>query len=123
MSRHGRQTRLAEVGSAGQARIASSTVDVALEGLAGEVATRYLAGAGAGCVRVGPADGARLAAIARSIDPAVRVEVVEFRSASHEDGLELRHPGARDVALGARLALRALRGALGMVELENGPVS
>jgi hypothetical protein len=123
MSRHGRQTRLAEVGSAGQARIASATVDVAVEGLAAEVATRYLAGAGVGCVRVRQADGAGLAAIASSIDPAVRVEVVEFRRASDEDGLELRDPGAREVALGARLALRALRRALGMVELENGAVS
>jgi len=116
MSRHGRQTRLAEVGSAGQARIAVATVDVTVEGLAAEVATRYLAGAGVGCLRVQQADGVRLAAIASSIDPAVRVEAVEFQTASQEDGLELRHPGARDVALGARLALRALRRALGMVD-------
>ena len=117
MSRHGRQTRLAEVGRAGQARIVASTVYVRVDGLAAEVATRYLVGAGVGCVRVrDPA----LAAVAAAIDPAVRVEVEERPAggglaAPGDDGhaRDFRDPGAREVALGAREALRALRAAIG----------
>jgi hypothetical protein len=118
VNRHGRQTRLAEVGAAGQARIASSTIDVEIGGLAGEVATRYLAGAGVGRLRVSDPS---LAAVAASIDPAVRVTLLEIspgsapnRDAADEgDDLGFRDPGARDLARGAREALRALRGALG----------
>ena len=132
MSRHGRQTRLAEVGSAGQARIAAATVDVAVDGLAAEVATRSLVGAGVGCVRVrerGLAGSVSLADIARSIDPGVRVEVAvgSAREAAPaggaapgahtvRDGLDVsdfRDPSARAVARGAHEALRALRTALG----------
>jgi hypothetical protein len=110
MSRHGRQTRLVEVGAAGQARIAAATFVVASEGLAAEVATRYLAGAGAGCVRVRDA---ALRDVAAAIDPAVRVAIADGDPAIALDS-ELRDPGARAVAQGAREALRALRGALGV---------
>jgi hypothetical protein len=117
MTRHGRQSRLAEVGSAGQGQIAASTAEVPLDGLAAEVATRYLAGAGVACVRVRePA----LAAIASSIDPAVRAEVVTSspaarpaRAADARDALEFHDPSAREVARGAREALWALRVMLG----------
>jgi hypothetical protein len=113
MHRHDRQARLADVGAAGQGRIAAATVEVRTEGLAGEVATRYLAGAGVGelCVR----DRA-LAAAALSIDPSLRVEVDGARCALAEapgdaaDGV--RDPRARAVARGAREALLALRGIL-----------
>lgn len=106
MDRHDRQSRLAEVGSAGQARIGAATVDVRLEGLAAEIATRYLAGAGVGrlCVR----DRA-LADAATSIDPGVRVEVRD-PGAAHDDATpDLRDPEAREAARGARQALRVLR--------------
>jgi hypothetical protein len=106
MDRHDRQSRLAEVGSAGQARIGAATVDVRLEGLAAEIATRYLAGAGVGRLRV--RDRA-LADVATSIDPGVRVDVVA-PGAAHSDAVPaLRDPEAREAARGAREALRVLR--------------
>jgi hypothetical protein len=119
MNRHGRQSRLAEVGRAGQERIAAGAVDVPLRGLAGEVAIRYLAGAGVGTLHVRePA----LVAVATSVDPAVRVEVRPGPSAPQAAGAsdatcetqddpagDLRDPAAREVARGARVALRALR--------------
>jgi hypothetical protein len=117
VNRHGRQTRLAEIGAAGQARIAGSTIDVEVGGLAAEVATRYLVGAGVGCLRVSDAS---LAAVAASIDPAVRVAIVQAppggvpsrNVVDASDDLGLRDPGARDLARGASAALRALRIAL-----------
>ncbi len=78
-------------------------------GLAAEVATRYLAAAGIGRLRVrDPA----LAAIAFAIDPAVRVEVEEtapIATSEEEPSLGFRDPAAREAARGAREALRALR--------------
>jgi hypothetical protein len=117
MDRHGRQSRLADVGRAGQERIAAAAVDVPLGGLAGEVATRYLAGAGVGTLRVRVPG---LAAVAASVDPAIRVEVraegtpgTDARSAAPDTPDDVasgfRDPVARDVARGARVALRALR--------------
>jgi hypothetical protein len=109
MDRHDRQSRLAEVGSAGQARIDAATVEVRLDGLAGEIATRYLAGAGVGRVRVGDR---ALADVATSIDPGVRVEVGAPRVAVAVQGdaaPDLRDPEAREAARGAREALRVLR--------------
>jgi hypothetical protein len=119
MDRHGRQDRLAEVGSRGQSRIASATADVRLRGLAGEVAARYLAGAGVGHLRV--RDPEQVVA-ARSVDPSVRVELLgegeRDGADSHEadgdgDGVAgLRDPSAAAVARGARDALRVLRAIL-----------
>jgi hypothetical protein len=120
MSRHGRQSRLAEVGAAGQARIADATVTVASRGLAAEVATRYLAGAGVGRLRV---DDARLEEIAAAIDPAVAVEVAGARLPAGEasDHAGLVDPGARAVAEGAREALRSLRAVLGVTAGARAP--
>ena len=111
MDRHDRQSRLADVGVAGQERIAAATVEVQADGLAGEVAARYLAGAGVGCLRV--RDGA-LAAAAAAIDPSVRVEVASRtpEASSTDESSGFRDPSARDVARGAREALRTLRGLL-----------
>ncbi len=115
MDRHDRQSRLADVGASGQARIAAATVEVRADGLAGEVAARYLAGSGVGCLRV--RDGG-LAAAAAATDPSVRVEVSEVPapaapgSASTDESSGFRDPSARDVARGAREALRTLRGLL-----------
>ncbi len=111
MDRHARQSRLAEIGPAGQARISRARVDVGLDGTAAEVAARYLAGAGVGCVRV-RSDVA--AAAARAIDASVAVEVDAGLPAAPQPEVAagLRDPAARDLVCGAMLALEALRGAL-----------
>jgi hypothetical protein len=112
MDRHGRQTRLAEVGAAGQMRISSACVAVRLEGVAGAVAVRYLAGAGAGDLRVPSLE---LAAQARAVDPAIQVEVdaaLRPSGAPPASPFSLRHPSADALALGAYTALVALRDAL-----------
>jgi hypothetical protein len=116
MHRYARQTKLAGVGEPGQLRITNARVDVPLDGLAGEVAARYLAGAGVGrlCVR-----DSRIAAAARAVDPAVSVEVTAssspaasraFRAGGDAVGASpLRDPSAQAVERGARFALDALR--------------
>jgi hypothetical protein len=127
VDRHDRQARLPGVGTVGQERISAAIVEVQSEGLAGEVAVRYLAGAGVGGLRV--RDRA-LAAAAGSIDPAVRVAIddaaarveTDTGDASASTGAcsdptdeafaDLRDPAAREVARGAREALRALRAVL-----------
>jgi hypothetical protein len=107
MDRHGRQAKLAEVGAAGQARIARAVVDVRLDGPAADVAARYLAGAGVAGVRVRDA---KLAEGARALAPGVRV-YVEPTLAVDADGSDfgLRDPACRDLARGAHAALLALR--------------
>jgi hypothetical protein len=110
MDRHGRQSRLAEVGSAGQARLGGACVDVRLAGLAAQVAVRYLAGAGIGHLRVAEAG---LAVAARAVDPQVTVDVDGGLSPLPTDGFDLRDPAARDVAAGAAAALRVVRAVLG----------
>jgi hypothetical protein len=113
MDRHARQSRLPEIGAAGQSRIAGADVTVRLDGFAGEVAARYLAGAGVGRLRVRDA---AVAAAASAVDPGVKV-VLE---SSREEGIhppafaldEFRDPVARDLARGAHEALTLLRTAL-----------
>ncbi|MGA3119519.1 MAG: hypothetical protein ABSF69_02010 [Polyangiaceae bacterium] len=110
MDRHGRQSRLAEVGSAGQAKIARASVDVPLDGFAAEVAGGYLVGAGARRVRV--RDSA-LAATLRAMDPSVRVEValdIAFEPSPGPFGF--RDPAAQALADGAHFALRTVRALL-----------
>lgn len=111
MTRHARQVRLAGVGEHGQARITRARADVGLDGLAADVAARYLAGAGVGCVRVREAS---LGEGARALDAAVRVEVTPGLPDSPEAqaAVDLRDPVAREAARGALLALRVLRAAL-----------
>ena len=90
---------------------------LAEEGFAGDVAVRYLAGAGVGALRVTEAS---LAEVARSVDPAIDVRtdaaVGSPRVASGADAgpaLPLRDPVARELARGALVALAHLRRALG----------
>jgi hypothetical protein len=110
MDRHGRQTQLAEIGSAGQARIASARVEVAGEGLASLVAARYLAGAGVAAVRVRSAE---LAAAVSRVDGAVRAQVDPTLPDGPLDApFDLRDPAACSVASGARTALNMLRAVL-----------
>ena len=115
MDRHARQARLAEVGESGQARIARATVHLRLEGAAGEVAARYLAGAGVGRLRVRDA---RAGEAARAVDPGVVVEVDADLGGSEpgEPGEDfgLVRPSVRDLARGATAALSALKEVLGM---------
>jgi|HubBroStandDraft_6_1064221.scaffolds.fasta_scaffold1488533_2 hypothetical protein len=107
MNRHSRQTRLAEVGPVGQARIAAARVQVAGEGLASLVAVRYLAGAGVRAVRV---RSDALAAVIARVDGSVGIEIdAGLASEAPDDAFDLRDPAARDVASGARKALNALR--------------
>jgi hypothetical protein len=119
MHRHARQVRLAEVGEAGQARLAVATVDVWLEGAAGEIAARYLAGAGVGRLRVKDPLAAQAAA---AVDPSTLVEPLPPEACSpkpeasgkSEPLLGLEGAAARDLARGALLALEALREQLGV---------
>src|SRR5579859_7765364 len=110
MDRYVRQMRLIEVGAEGQARLARARVEIRVGGLAGEVAARYLAGAGIGSLRVSdPA----CADAARAIDPTVRIEPLSRCEASApREELALADPSARDLARGSLLALRAVRAAL-----------
>jgi hypothetical protein len=110
MERHARQSRLAGVGAEGQARIEAASVDVPLRGFAGEVAARYLAGAGVGSLRV-PDEAVGRAA--RAIDARVRVVVEPSLAAGAVPvpaGFEDR--AAADLAAGALHALRALNACL-----------
>jgi hypothetical protein len=111
MLRHGRQSRLAEVGPAGQERIRRARVDVTVDGLAAEVAGRYLVGAGVGSVRVRHP---QLAALLRGIDSDVSVEVRSDLALedTSRDAFGFRDPTARALAEGAHFALRALRATL-----------
>ncbi len=112
MDRHGRQSRLAEVGAAGQARIARASFDVCLEGFAAQVAARYLAGAGVARLRVRDA---ATAEAARAVDPRVEVIVeptLEAERVKQRLPVQFEDPVARELAEGAHEALRLLRGAL-----------
>lgn len=131
MDRHGRQSRLVEVGAAGQARIERASLDVRLEGFAAQVAARYLAGAGVARLRVRDA---ATAEAARAVDPRVEVTIdptLEAAARQQEDGktgrgdgrmpksfppsrlpVPFNDPVARELAEGAHEALRLLRGVL-----------
>ena len=112
MDRYVRQAQLAEVGVAGQARIARTFVEVRLEGAAADVAARYLGGAGVAGVRV--RDSA-IAEWARAIAPALTVDVDPTLAIEVEgDSFGLRDPACRELARGASAALRALRAAIGI---------
>ena len=107
MDRHARQSKLAEVGELGQARIARARVDIHLEGLAADVAARYLAGAGVAGIRVREAHAAEGV---RALAPGVVVEVAPALSLD-EGGpaFGLRDATCQQVFRGAHAALRALR--------------
>lgn len=91
MSRFTRQIRLAEVGEAGQARLASARVRLATSGEARAIEERYLRAAGVGLAEPPAAEPA-------------------FAAPS----LGIRHPAAQVVADGAFAALVAMRAALGV---------
>lgn len=113
MDRHHRQMRLPLVGKSGQRAIAEATIDVPAAGVEGEIMARYLAGAGVAKLRT--VDEASAAA-ARAIDAAVSASPspshapLEPEPMTELDDLD---PAARDVARGARGAVRALVRVLG----------
>lgn len=72
--RHTRQVRLPEVGTEGQERLGQAAVSLASRGLAGEVAVRYVVGAGVGRVSVVQED---LVAVAKRVDGRVQVHRVQ----------------------------------------------
>jgi hypothetical protein len=105
--RHGRQVRLAEVGEAGQNRIAGARVAVAADGFVGDIATRYLAGAGCGSLRV---KSPVLAAAARATDPSAQVAIDPSLDVEPETTIyPWRRRAAAELGTGAHLALRVLR--------------
>jgi hypothetical protein len=106
--RYSRQIRLVEVGPEGQRRIAASAHVVRGMGLAAMIEVRYLAGAGVKRIEV---EEERVAEAAREVDASVEVHV---HDADREPDPDPRWAGdlslpARDVAMGAHRALRALR--------------
>jgi hypothetical protein len=105
--RHGRQSRLADVGAAGQSALDAATVRVRERGLAGEVEARYLAGAGVRTLLV--SEDAHATA-ARAVDAEVGVRhdagAPEPAPLPELDGLD---PACAAVARGAASALEALR--------------
>jgi hypothetical protein len=113
MDRHTRQTRLIEVGSEGQAWIARAEIGIPGQGLAAEMAARYLAGAGVAALRVREE---AAAAAARAVDSSVAVVIdPSLPQAPGSTPLVnqlLDDPSARAAAEGALFALRALRDAL-----------
>ncbi len=109
MSRHERQMRLAEVGPAGQARLAASRIDVPLAGIPARVAALYLAGAGVGRVRLRDGESAECV---HALDPGAGVEVEPSLPVRPLEAFDLRDPAAREVAAGALCALEAVRVAL-----------
>ncbi|MBX3264773.1 MAG: hypothetical protein KF782_34195 [Labilithrix sp.] len=93
--RYSRQTRLAEIGPSGQARLAAARVSLGGAGFAGEIERRYVVAAG---MQVASGD--------PTIDPAARGRAGDVTA------LGLRHEAAREVAAGALRALGAIRSAL-----------
>ncbi len=88
-ARFTRQSRLAEVGASGQARICAAHVSISSAGFAGEVEAKYLAAAGVG-------------------DVTPRAEQ-EPKSSHFPDEFASLDPAAREVAEGAYAALVSLR--------------
>jgi hypothetical protein len=111
IDRHARQARLTGVGREGQARLAAARADVPLDGLAADVAARYLAGAGVARVRVRTNAAGESA---RAVDRRVAVEVDPLLASGplEPPAMGLLDPVTQQLAHGAVVALRALRLAL-----------
>ena len=86
--RYGRQTRLPEIGEAGQARLSGAKVALGGEGFARTIEERYVRGFGGAIADDGPT---------HPVDPAI---------------LGIEHDAARGMGEGALRALVALRGIL-----------
>lgn len=107
-----RQIRLAEVGEAGQARLAAARVQLGATGPAREIEERYLRAAGVG---VTDADPAHMVAAPRGGTTGTRTPTLTgLRAVAESPDLGIRHASARAVADGAFAALLAMRTALGV---------
>jgi hypothetical protein len=105
--RHSRQMRLAGVGEVGQRRIACAHLALLADGFAGDIATRYLTGAGVGHLSL---KDSLLAASARAVDPTVQISVdPSLPVGPTRSGFPLQQRGAIELAIGAHLALELLR--------------
>ena len=111
MDRHHRQRILPEVGTAGQALLARASAEVRLGGFAGEIAARYLAGAGFGRIVVSDVAHANAA---RHIEPNLNVEVGSGGTGRPAAAFDLKDEAARDLSAGARAALQVIRCMLGL---------
>jgi hypothetical protein len=89
--RYGRQTRLADIGETGQAKLCAAKVSPSASGFAGLIEARYLAAAGVDVTR----------------DPAAATTMI-----GEVPELGLRHAAPREVADGAIRALAAIRAIL-----------
>ena len=107
--RHSRQTRLDEIGEAGQARIEAASAVVRGDGLASILTARYLAGAGVRTIACA-SDGAANAA--RSVDSTVHIAIAFPSDDAEAPDFELRDESAREVARGAWRALDVVRRAI-----------
>ncbi len=109
--RYTRQVRLAEIGDAGQERIAATTAIVDADGLAGAIEARYLAAAGVGKIATLHGD---VADAARAVNAGVQMITGVRVRLGHGDPppFGVRDEAARDVALGAWRALAHLRRAI-----------
>jgi molybdopterin/thiamine biosynthesis adenylyltransferase len=93
--RYGRQSRLADVGESGQAKLCAAKVAIGSSGFVRTIEHRYVVGAGMTATEATP-----------TVDP----DHVE--RAANVASLGLRHAPAREVAEGALRALVAIRAAL-----------
>ncbi len=104
--RHARQIRLAEVGEEGQARLERASAPITERGVAGETMARYLTAAGIGTLTVD--DDTHEQAV-RAMSDATGVVRGPVGAPAPDGDLDDLHPAARDVARGARGAVRVLR--------------
>ena len=104
-----RQRLVAEIGDAGQARLAQASATVTDRGLAGEVQARYLAGAGFGALRVATE---RQAELALQVDPQAHVVVAAGAAMAPSNAHERSDSAAQAVLDGSMRALSQIREAL-----------
>lgn len=109
-ARYGRQTRLPEIGDAGQARLGSARPELRTTGGAQTIEAAYLRAAGVTVPGDRAAPGEPSPASAASAATAEDIEAVVLR----EEALGLTDPAAREVARGALAALIAMREILGV---------
>lgn len=101
--RYGRQTRLAEIGPSGQAKLSAAKVAVCSSGFVRTIEHRYVLGAG-----MTPREADEGTEAVPSVDPAEVDRLADVAS------LGLRHGPAREVAEGSLRALVAIRHVLGV---------
>ncbi len=97
--RYERQTRLADIGASGQAKLCAATVVIRSQGFVRAIEERYALASGM--------------SESGMTEPAPTVAPERVDAAANVDALGFRHTAAREVAEGALRALAAIRIALG----------